>query len=292
VPSPILDAANAVMRLAPEGFTKSLFSARRSPQKPILATVPDEDNQAEYVVRQVLENREAGLALCAQAVLFRTGHHSGRPPAASAELWPALIDFPARFAPPAAVLRLEQNYRSTICDFDVPLSSSLCMAANGATALKKARMGKTTTRAVRVQADLTNDVEPGYHTSALVRALSILDIFSSERRPLAVKDLHLLLDLPKPTVSRQTACLGLLQPPDIIHVVVVPSASPVHYAQRRSASRAGRPTSPKGRFPPLPRSFTGQRHGSTTSSPVLPTTYPRPTPRSMRRACSRSTPPK
>ena len=75
---PILDAANAVMRLAPEGFTKSLFSARRSPQKPVLAAVADESAQVDHVVRQVLENREAGLALREQAVLFRTGHHSGR----------------------------------------------------------------------------------------------------------------------------------------------------------------------------------------------------------------------
>ena len=36
---PILDAANAVIDLASEGFTKSLFSRRRSPQRPFLATV-------------------------------------------------------------------------------------------------------------------------------------------------------------------------------------------------------------------------------------------------------------
>ena len=75
---PILDAANAVMQLAPEGFTKSLFSVRRAPHKPCLATVPGEDEQVDYVVRQVLENREAGLPLREQAVLFRTGHHSAR----------------------------------------------------------------------------------------------------------------------------------------------------------------------------------------------------------------------
>jgi DNA helicase-2/ATP-dependent DNA helicase PcrA len=75
---PILDAANAIMQPAPEGFTKSLFSARRSPQKPCLITARDEDEQVDYVVRQVLENREAGLELREQAVLFRTGHHSGR----------------------------------------------------------------------------------------------------------------------------------------------------------------------------------------------------------------------
>jgi IclR family acetate operon transcriptional repressor len=130
-----------------------------------------------------------------------------------------------------------------------------------------------------------SEAVPGYHTRALVRALSILDLFSSERRPLAVKDLHLLLELPKPTVSRlaavlerygyltrrdqtytlgpklfelgslfarqdglvetsrrpleqltvatrQTSCLGLLLPPDIVHVVVVPSQSPVHYVTK------------------------------------------------------------
>jgi DNA helicase-2/ATP-dependent DNA helicase PcrA len=75
---PILDAANAVMQLSPEGFSKTLFSARRSPQKPCFATVPDEDEQVDYVVRHVLENREAGLELSDQAVLFRTGHHSAR----------------------------------------------------------------------------------------------------------------------------------------------------------------------------------------------------------------------
>jgi DNA helicase II / ATP-dependent DNA helicase PcrA len=75
---PILNAANAIMRLAPEGFSKSLFSVRGSPQKPWLVTTCDEDEQVDYVVRHVLENREAGLELRDQAVLFRTGHHSGR----------------------------------------------------------------------------------------------------------------------------------------------------------------------------------------------------------------------
>jgi DNA helicase-2/ATP-dependent DNA helicase PcrA len=75
---PILDAANAVIDLAAEGFTKSLFSRRRSPQKPCLAAVPGEDAQVDYVVRHVLDNREAGLLLREQAVLFRTSHHSGR----------------------------------------------------------------------------------------------------------------------------------------------------------------------------------------------------------------------
>jgi DNA helicase-2/ATP-dependent DNA helicase PcrA len=66
------------MRLAPQRFAKSLFSERGAAQKPVLATVRDETDQVDYVVRHVLANREAGLDLREQAVLFRTGHHSGR----------------------------------------------------------------------------------------------------------------------------------------------------------------------------------------------------------------------
>ena len=38
--------------------------------------VRDEAEQARYVVERVLAQREAGLALKAQAVLFRASHHS------------------------------------------------------------------------------------------------------------------------------------------------------------------------------------------------------------------------
>jgi DNA helicase-2/ATP-dependent DNA helicase PcrA len=75
---PILAAANAVMGLAAEGFTKSLFSERRSKQKPYLVMVGDETGEVDYVVRSVLANREAGLELREQAVLFRTSHHSSQ----------------------------------------------------------------------------------------------------------------------------------------------------------------------------------------------------------------------
>ncbi len=73
---PILDACNAVIGLASDGFAKRLFSSRRSRQKPVLATTEDEAAQAEYVAERVLEHREAGIALRRQAVLFRAAHHS------------------------------------------------------------------------------------------------------------------------------------------------------------------------------------------------------------------------
>jgi DNA helicase-2/ATP-dependent DNA helicase PcrA len=74
---PILAAANAVIELAEERFTKNLWSERKSGERPYLISVRDEADQARYVVEKVLESREQGLALKAQAVLFRTSHHSG-----------------------------------------------------------------------------------------------------------------------------------------------------------------------------------------------------------------------
>jgi DNA helicase-2/ATP-dependent DNA helicase PcrA len=74
---PILAASNAVMELAAERFTKNLWSDRGSAERPQLVAVRDEADQANYVVERVLENREAGIALRAQAVLFRASHHSG-----------------------------------------------------------------------------------------------------------------------------------------------------------------------------------------------------------------------
>ncbi len=74
---PILAAANAVIELAAERFTKNLRSDRVSAERPQLVSVADEANQARYVVDKVLENRESGMALKAQAILFRASHHSG-----------------------------------------------------------------------------------------------------------------------------------------------------------------------------------------------------------------------
>ncbi|MGE0457519.1 MAG: ATP-dependent helicase [Bauldia sp.] len=73
---PILAAANAVIGLASERFTKNLWSERRSSERPRLVTVRDEAEQARFVADTLLENREAGMALKSQAVLFRASHHS------------------------------------------------------------------------------------------------------------------------------------------------------------------------------------------------------------------------
>ena len=74
---PILAAANAVIELADERFTKNLWSERRSAERPQIVSVRDEADQALYIVEKVLESREQGLALKNQSVLFRASHHSG-----------------------------------------------------------------------------------------------------------------------------------------------------------------------------------------------------------------------
>ncbi|MGL4962829.1 MAG: ATP-dependent helicase [Inquilinus sp.] len=73
---PILAAANGVIDLAPERYTKELWSERASEQRPRLVSVRDEIEQARYVADRVLEDREAGVPLKQQAVLFRTSSHS------------------------------------------------------------------------------------------------------------------------------------------------------------------------------------------------------------------------
>jgi DNA helicase-2/ATP-dependent DNA helicase PcrA len=73
----ILTAANGVISLAKERFTKNLWSDRAPGTRPLLVNVRDEAGQANYIVERILENREAGTLLKHQAVLFRTSHHSG-----------------------------------------------------------------------------------------------------------------------------------------------------------------------------------------------------------------------
>jgi ATP-dependent DNA helicase UvrD/PcrA len=74
---PILAAANGVINLATERFTKNLWTDRDSAARPQLVSVRDDADQAGYIVERVLENRERGSTLKQQAVLFRTSHHCG-----------------------------------------------------------------------------------------------------------------------------------------------------------------------------------------------------------------------
>jgi len=76
--APILAAANAVIALARERYTKDLWTDRTGSYKPRIVSVRDEADQAGYVVEQLLARRENQVKLKSQAVLFRAAHHSAR----------------------------------------------------------------------------------------------------------------------------------------------------------------------------------------------------------------------
>ncbi|WP_426172911.1 ATP-dependent helicase [Massilia sp. TWR1-2-2] len=73
---PILDASNAVIDAALERHAKNLWTDKVSTALPQLVLIPDEAEQARWVCNRILEHREAGIALTAQAVLFRAASHS------------------------------------------------------------------------------------------------------------------------------------------------------------------------------------------------------------------------
>jgi DNA helicase-2/ATP-dependent DNA helicase PcrA len=123
---PILAAANAVIDLASERFTKNLWSDRASAERPYLVNVADDTAQAGYIVERVLENREASIALKSQAVLFRASHHSA---SLEVELTRRNIPFvkfgglkfleAAHIKDVLAVLRWAQNIRDRVAGFRV-----------------------------------------------------------------------------------------------------------------------------------------------------------------------------
>ncbi len=123
---PILAAANGVIGLAAERFTKNLWTDRRSAELPELVTVRDEADQARYVVECVLANREGGTPLKRQAVLFRTSNHSG---ALEVELTRRNIPFvkfgglkfldTAHVKDLLALLRFAENPRDRVAGFRV-----------------------------------------------------------------------------------------------------------------------------------------------------------------------------
>jgi DNA helicase-2/ATP-dependent DNA helicase PcrA len=122
----ILAAANAVIEQAAERFTKNLWSDRPSAQRPALVNVADDAAQARYIVESILENREAGIALKSQAVLFRTSSHS-----ASLEIELTRRNIPfvkfgglkfleaSHIKDVLAVLRWAQNTRDRVAGFRV-----------------------------------------------------------------------------------------------------------------------------------------------------------------------------
>ena len=62
----------------PSASPRTSGPSGKATSDPGSSALRDEADQATYVVEQVLERREAGIALKSQAVLFRTAHHSAQ----------------------------------------------------------------------------------------------------------------------------------------------------------------------------------------------------------------------
>jgi DNA helicase-2/ATP-dependent DNA helicase PcrA len=73
---PVLDSAGALIAEGRRQYPKTLRAARAGGERPALVTVADGREQADWVIEQVLAQREAGVALKRQAVLFRSSHHA------------------------------------------------------------------------------------------------------------------------------------------------------------------------------------------------------------------------
>ncbi|MEY4178400.1 MAG: ATP-dependent helicase UvrD1 [Planctomycetota bacterium] len=119
--APLLAATNAVIAPSSQRFEKRLWSTRAEGAMPQLVQCMDETEQAEFLVRQVLEHREQGVGLKRQAILFRASHHSVL---LEAELARARIPFvkygglkfveAAHVKDMLAILRLAENPRDLV----------------------------------------------------------------------------------------------------------------------------------------------------------------------------------
>lgn len=123
---PILDASNAVIAGARERHAKTLWTDKASSLKPQLVLIPDEAEQARWTCNRILEQRETGIALKSQAVLFRAASHSA---ALELELMRRNIPFvkfgglkfleAAHIKDVLAVLRFAQNPNGRMAGFRV-----------------------------------------------------------------------------------------------------------------------------------------------------------------------------
>ncbi len=75
---PILDVANGVLVSAREGFDKRLHTTTPGGALPQRVRCRDEEEQAAWVVQQVLDAREEGFRLDDLAVLYRSGNHANQ----------------------------------------------------------------------------------------------------------------------------------------------------------------------------------------------------------------------
>lgn len=73
---PILNFANAIIENAKEKYSKKLFSEIQSQQKPYLLYVKNNNEQAKFICKKIIDLMDIGISLNEIAVLFRSSYHS------------------------------------------------------------------------------------------------------------------------------------------------------------------------------------------------------------------------
>jgi ATP-dependent DNA helicase UvrD/PcrA len=73
---PILSLTNAIIEMADEKYTKTLYTRVEGGSRPELHNTSDAGGEAIFVAEKIRELRQEGLALEEMAVLFRSGFHS------------------------------------------------------------------------------------------------------------------------------------------------------------------------------------------------------------------------
>ena len=175
----ILDVSNAVIGASDIAFDKALWTERPPGPTPELVTCFDEAAQADWVCTRTLDLVERGIPLRDQAVLFRTGHHSG---VLELELGRRQIPFvkfggltfmeSAHVKDLLAMLRIADNPRDELAWHRVLVSMP---GVGGATAAKvMAHLGEVAAAADdldMVEAFCTYDVPVGLETREVIGLL-------------------------------------------------------------------------------------------------------------------------
>ncbi|MGA7490255.1 MAG: ATP-dependent helicase [Xanthobacteraceae bacterium] len=174
----ILAAANAVMEPAQERIAKTLWSDRASAERPRLVSVGDEADQARYLAHTVLHNREAGVALKAQAVLFRASHHSALTEIELARRNIPFVKFgglkfleAAHVKDVLAFLRWAENPRDRVAGFRVV---QLIPGAGPATAARLLDRVMNTAAAIEAVADFPAPAAAAEHWPAFAETLRLV----------------------------------------------------------------------------------------------------------------------
>jgi DNA helicase II / ATP-dependent DNA helicase PcrA len=73
---PILNLTNAIISHAKEKYAKELYTKLPGDRKPQFIDTKDDNSQSKFVCKEILQQREKGIALSDIAVLMRSGWHS------------------------------------------------------------------------------------------------------------------------------------------------------------------------------------------------------------------------